>query len=77
MEEDFYMDGFNDFNNKTILLVKQLTVECPKKDPLPRCPLSEFRKLPLKEKLELVDTLSSEQLDEIVQQHYDCFEERE
>ena len=78
MDDNFYMDDFeDDYSKKTVLLVKQLTLQCPKSDPLDSCALSKFRKLPLKEKLEMVDTMSSEELDEIVQQHYDCFHERE
>lgn len=78
MEDDFYMEDFSDdFKEKTILLVKQLSVECPRKEALHNCPLAEFRKLPLKERFEFIDKLPREQLDVLVQHHYDCFDERE
>ena len=77
MGNDFYMEDFvDDYNEKIILLVKQLSLECPMKDPLHSCPLSEFRKLPLKERFEFIDKLPHEQLDVLVQHHYDCFDER-
>ena len=78
MEEDFCMDGFNtdDYVLKTKLLVKQLSLECPQKAPTQNCPLSGIRKIPLKGRLEFVDRLPAEQLEVIVQHHYDCFEER-
>ena len=79
MNDNFYMDDFylDDFREKTILLVKQLIIQCPMEDPLPECPLSELRILPLKGKFELVETMPLEQLDALVHQHYDCFHERE
>ena len=78
MDDNFYMDDFvDDFNEKTILLVKQLSLKCPKGDALGTCPLSAFRELPLKERLEFVSRLPQEQLGVLVQHHYDCFDERE
>ena len=77
MENDFYMEGFADnIDEKTIILVKQLTLKCPAEDPRDSCPFSELRKLPLKERLEKVDKMFSEEIEELVQKHYDCFEGR-
>ena len=78
MDDYFYMDDFHldDFREKTILLVKQLIIKCPQEDPLPSCPLSELRILPLKGKFEMVETMPLEELDSLVQQHYNCFHER-
>ena len=69
-------DFMDDYNEKTVLLVKQLSLECPMKDPLHACPLSGFRELPLKERLEFIDRLPQEQLDVLIHHHYDCFDER-
>ena len=77
MAEDFYMESFlGEVDEDAVIQVKQLTLECPAKAPLPTCPLSEFRELDLKERLELVDKLSNDQLNVLIQSHNDCFDKR-
>ena len=72
--EDF--DQTINFEDKIKLLVKQLTIECPMGDAKQDCPLAELRKLPLEEKLVMVDSMSAKKLNELLQHHYDCFESR-
>ena len=74
MSDDFYAE---DYNEKLISLVEQLTLKCPADDPLHHCPFSELRELTLKEKLEKIGALSTSELQELIQKHYDCFDERE
>ncbi len=71
MQDSFYMDDFytGDFLEEAKLMVKKLTLQCPKDRPFPGCPLSILHELPTDQKLELVDTLSLEQLENIVQHH--------
>ena len=77
MSDDFYTEDFSDdYNEKIISLVEQLTLKCPVDDPLHHCPFSELRDLTLREKLEKIGAMSSSELEELVQKHYDCFEER-
>jgi hypothetical protein len=78
MSDNFYMDDFylDDFREKTVLMIKQLIIRCPMDDPLPDCPLSEFRELPLKGKFRMIEAMPLEELDSIVHQHYNCFQGR-
>ena len=79
MDDNFYMDDFStdSFREETKLLVKKLTVQCPQEEPLPDCPLSALRELSLVEKLEMVDKMPLDQLENIVRYHDNCLQERE
>ena len=78
MEKDFHEDDatINDFGERIKHLVKELALECPMKEPLNDCPLAELRKLPLNEKLTMIQTMPANKLYELLQHHYDCFEKR-
>ena len=57
--------------------VKGLTVDCPLKDPVNGCPVTELRKLPFAERLAAVEKMSREQLKAIIQHHHTCLNNRE
>lgn len=59
------------------LRVKSLTVDCPNQNALPDCPLNDLRSLPLAERLETVDKMPAEQLEEIIRYHLKCLKMRE
>jgi len=67
----------DDFDPKSIfyeakLLVKKLLIKCPKKTPLSNCPLSGLRELSLIEKLETVDKMPLDHLENILLHHKNC-----
>ena len=71
MQDSFYMDDFynGSFLEEARSVVRKLTMQCPKDRPFPGCPLSILQEMPIDQKLEMVDTLSLEQLESIVQLH--------
>ena len=75
MDNSFYMDDFylGDLREDVIAVVKKIAVNCPKKGPLPNCPLYIFNDLSLTDKLVMVDSLPLEQLEYIIQHHYGCY----
>ena len=64
---------FNDMR----VWVMGLVVKCPFDLPLPSCPASDIRKLPLDERIEVVCRMSVDQLEEIVTYHKKCLQMRE
>ena len=57
--------------------VKGLMIECPLLKALPNCPLKKYRSLSIKEKFKLVDEMSGDQIDTIVEYHQRCLHTRE
>ncbi|MFC1479910.1 hypothetical protein ACFL5Y_00470 [Candidatus Omnitrophota bacterium] len=53
-----------------------LIVECPLKVPLADCPLREVRKLPLEERIAIVNKMPIAELDTLLEQHKRCQIER-
>ncbi len=51
---------------------KGLIVECPLKIQLEDCPLKEVRKLPIEERIDIVDKMPLAELDAIVEHHKAC-----
>jgi hypothetical protein len=56
--------------------VKGLTLDCPLKDPDPGCPVVELRKLPVEERLALVEKMDREELKSIINHHHTCLNSR-
>ncbi len=54
-----------------------LLFECPLKDSVEGCAISEFKKLDVRERFEKWKSMSDAELKEIVQKHMDCFCQRE
>ena len=77
MSDDHYTEDLSDdYNEKIISLVEQLTLKCPVDDPLHHCPFSELRNLSLREKLEKIGAMTPGEMEELIRKHYDCFDER-
>ena len=51
---------------------KGLIVECPYKISLEDCPLKEIRKLPIEERINIVDKMSVAELDTVLEHHKSC-----
>ena len=51
---------------------KALLVKCPFGLEIDSCPLREVRKLPLSDRMALVNNMSDKEIDSIVQYHKDC-----
>ncbi len=60
-----------------ISIVFGLLIECPLDEPLETCPALELRKLSTEEKFKIVNSMSEEQIDEIITHHKKCLRERE
>jgi len=69
------MDELNIEQKK--LWVIGLLFDCPMGKPLENCPANEFRALPVKERLELVRSMDDSQLEQIIDHHRKCLNERE
>ena len=67
--------SFDMWTKKT--MVKGLMVECPFGTPLPECPAIKIRKLPFTDRIEIVEHLSEDGLDELLGYHDTCAEKRE
>jgi len=65
----------NFYNNK--IFVRGLLLKCPMRLPLENCPLSEYRILPLKTRMELVNKMSEEDITEITDYHKQCLAKRQ
>ena len=57
--------------------VKGLLIECSMKKVLDDCPAKELRKLPIEERLKIVDKMKAEQIEFIIAHHKDCLRKRE
>lgn len=57
--------------------LKGLVISCPFNRALDNCPANEIRKLPLAERMDFVDTLTNQQVDETLEHHKNCLAERE
>ena len=55
---------------------KALLTKCPFDLELDNCPLRKVRKLPLSNRMALVNDMSDEEIDSVVQHHKDCQKER-
>ena len=66
----------NEYDKKRVW-AKGLIVECPLGDALEDCPLNEIRKLPLRERLQIIKKMSDEELDEAIAHHEQCLKNRE
>ena len=64
---------FNDVRD----YVKGLVFDCPFFNPLSNCSSKEIRKLPLAERIEVVNSMSLGQLAKIISQHKKCSQMRE
>jgi len=64
-----------DIHNK--IFAQGLMVDCPMGKPLENCPLLDLRKLPLKTRMQLVDEMSEEKLEETISYHKQCLAKRE
>lgn len=49
-----------------------LFVACPEGNPLPDCPLEQYRSLPDKEKIKILENFSEEEVEEIIKHHHKC-----
>jgi hypothetical protein len=54
-----------------------LVISCPFNRALDNCPANEIRKLPLAERMDFVDNLTNQQVDETLEHHKNCLAERE
>ena len=64
-----------DFNEERVwerILARGLIVECPYRVPLVDCPLKEVRKIPLEERINIVNEMSGEDLDVVLAHHSSC-----
>ncbi len=53
-----------------------LIFSCPFEFALPKCPFTEIRKLPIIERIALLDNMSTKQLMDLEEQHKKCHETR-
>ena len=53
-----------------------LIFSCPFEFALPKCPLTEIRKLPIFERIALLDNMSTKEMMDIEEQHKKCKETR-
>lgn len=60
-----------------VIWLKGLMIECPLFNALPNCPLKKYRSLPINEKFKLVDEMSDDQIDSIIEYHQKCLSARE
>jgi hypothetical protein len=63
------------FDDKRIW-AKGLLVGCPFKTPLEDCPLKNIRKLSLKGRIAVIDSMSDPDLDAVLDHHWKCQKER-
>lgn len=56
---------------------KGLAVACPFGDPLDSCIGNKLRELPLQERLKIIDNMSDEEIDAILEAHKCCLAHRE
>ena len=56
--------------------VKGLVVDCTFGDSFVNCPAKEIRLLPIEERLDRVDAMPEEKLDEIIEYHKSCVEKK-
>ncbi|NQU84368.1 MAG: hypothetical protein HQ541_01280 [Mariniphaga sp.] len=54
-----------------------LLIDCPMGNPLPECPANKYRHLSVTEKLDFVNSLSTEQIEDLLNIHKECLEKRE
>ena len=54
-----------------------LMVACPMGQERDTCPARDLRKLPLRERLAVVNEMTESQLDEVIVHHRQCMKERE
>ena len=57
--------------------VRGLLISCPFGKPLDDCPLEKFRKIPISERIKLVDSMEEKQIDQIIVHHQKCLRQRE
>lgn len=57
--------------------LKGLVISCPFGTALEDCPANEIRKLPLSERMVVVDNMTTQQVDETLEHHKKCLAERE
>jgi hypothetical protein len=57
--------------------VQGLLIECPMGTHLDDCPAKELRKIPLKERVNLVKEMTDDQIDQIINYHRACLIRRE
>jgi hypothetical protein len=59
------------------ILAKQLVFSCPMGMALNNCLTRNLRKLPLKERLNIIEELGSDEIDFLLTNHRDCRQKRE
>lgn len=57
--------------------VKGLIMGCPFDEPLPDCPLGKIRELPVVYRLKRVNSMTDDEITEIIEHHKRCLEIRE
>jgi hypothetical protein len=57
--------------------LKGLLIGCPMGWALDDCPVEELRKAPIKESLNIVDEMRTEEIYNIIKQHKECIRKRE
>ena len=57
--------------------LKGLVISCPFGKALEDCPANEIRKLPLSERMTVVDNMTDKQVDKTLDHHKNCLAERE
>ena len=57
--------------------LKGLVISCPFNKALDDCPAFDIRKLPLPERMDFVDNLTNQQVEETLEHHNICLAERE
>lgn len=60
-----------------VIWVKGLMIECPLYSALPECPLQKYRGMPINEKFHIVDNMSDEEINQVIQYHKQCLGDRE
>lgn len=60
-----------------VIWVKGLMIECPLYSALPDCPLQKYRGMPIPQKFKIVDNMSDEEINQVIQSHQQCLSRRE
>jgi len=60
-----------------VIWVKALMIECPLYSAAPDCPLEKYRSKPIPDKFHIVDHMSEETIDMVIDHHERCLNLRE
>ncbi len=65
-----------DFRTKQVW-VKGLAIDCPLGMEVDTCPAKELRRLPVKKRLQVVNRMTEDELDALIEHHNECLARRE